>query len=60
MILGEGFCTNPDNEFSDTMVEECAANIAIFMPAALKAIGDRLIMYNNEICNNWYDNICHK
>ena len=58
MILGEDFCTNPDNGFPDDTVEVCAENIAIFMPAALKAIGDGLIMYNDEVCNDWYDGIC--
>ena len=58
MVLGEDFCTNPDNGFPDDTIEECAGNIATFMPVALKYIGERLITFNDVVCNNWYDGIC--
>merc|ERR1712025_37920 len=57
-LMGNYFCTNPDNGFPDDAIEECAMNIGMFMPPAFKAIGDAIIMDNNEICNAWYEGIC--
>jgi len=35
-LQGDDFCTNPDNGFPDDGIEECAMNIGMFMPPALK------------------------
>ena len=59
-LQGEDFCANPDNAFPEDQIEQCAQNMSIFMPPALKLIGDQVIFYFDEICNSWYNGICTK
>ena len=57
-LQGEDFCANPDNAFPEDQIQQCAENIKMFMPPALSLIGDTVVLYDNEICNEWYDGIC--
>ena len=57
-LQGEDFCTNPENGFTEDQVEQCAENIGVFMPVALDAIGEAMIEYDNDICNDWYEGVC--
>jgi hypothetical protein len=57
-LQGQYFCEDPEMGFTEDQVKECAENMSVFMPPALKLIGGAVVMYNNDICNAWYEEIC--
>ena len=57
-LQGQYFCANPDVGFTEDEIELCIQNMSIFMPPALKLIGSTVIVFNNEICNQWYEEVC--
>ena len=57
-LQGQYFCEDPEVGFTEDQAKECAENMSIFMPPALKLIGGAVVMYNNDICNTWYEGIC--
>merc|ERR1711988_584724 len=57
-LQGEDFCTDPDNGFPEDQIEQCAENMATFMPPALQEIGISIGANDVAICNAFYEGIC--
>ena len=49
---------NPENGFDADEQAKCQENVAGFIPRAMRALTAGIEMNLNEICRDWFDNIC--